>query len=49
MLKLEPCLPEYPHDPDQPDDLPGLSNDLDVLQLVQEDAQVKRDDGQDVD
>ena len=38
-----------PHDANQPDDLAGLPDDLDVLQLVQEQRQVEGDDGKQVD
>ena len=39
---------EDPHDADQPDDLAGLADDLDVLQLVQEQRQVEGYDGEQV-
>ena len=42
-------LPEDPHDSDESDDLAGLADDLDVLELVQEERQVERDDGEQVD
>ena len=41
-------LPEDPHDSDESDDLAGLADDLDVLELVQEERQVERDDGEQV-
>ena len=41
-------MPEYSHDPDESDNFPGLPDDLDVLQLIEEDGQVEGDDGQHV-
>ena len=43
-----PIMPEDPHDSDESDDLAGLADDLDVLELVQEERQVERDDGEQV-
>ena len=43
-----PIIPEDPHDSDESDDLAGLADDLDVLELVQEERQVERDDGEQV-
>ena len=43
-----PIIPEDPHDSDESDDLAGLADDLDVLELVQEERQVERDDGKQV-
>ena len=40
--------PQDPHDANQPDDLAGLADDLDVLQLVQEQRQVEGDYGEQV-
>ena len=40
--------PQHSHHPDQPDDLPRLSDDLVVLQTLQEDGDVEGDDGGEV-
>ena len=45
---VEGPIPEDPHDSDESDDLAGLADDLDVLELVQEERQVERDDGEQV-
>ena len=39
---------EYPHDSDQPNDLASFPNDLVVLQLLQQQREEEREDGEEV-
>ena len=41
--------PQDAHHPNEPNDLSGLPDDLDVLEAVEEERQVEGDDGQEVD
>ena len=40
--------PQYPHDPDQPNYLASFPNDLVVLQLLQDQREEEREDGEEV-
>ena len=40
---------EYPHDPDQPNDLASFPNDLKILQSLQQEGEEERDDSEEVD